>query len=235
MKPVKYFMYLWMTAFAILLFAGSAKADLYWETSSVSVGIPGQSNGNSTQRYYSSPFALRAELGAGHIVIIRYDTMKLYSLDRRKKTYKEVNLAKLSAVPGLSGHDQKKMARLMSTMLWTQATPTDKIRTIAGYRCREYFVRVVIVNGEYWVSKDVTGYRQLKALGDAGQKIAEYNPLFRQFDIAGLVRELDGFPVRTVNHVMGGTVTSTLTRIMQTRLSPALFDVPRNYAIKKRR
>ncbi|MGC9196953.1 MAG: DUF4412 domain-containing protein [Syntrophobacteraceae bacterium] len=233
MKTKNRLFYLWILTVAGLIFTGQAKADLYWETRSVSVGIAGQTNGNSIQKYYFTPYASRVDLGAGKIIIVYYKTRKVYSLDTRTRTCTPIDLSRIGGIPGLSGKDQAKMSQLMGAMLGSQIVSTNKYRTIAGYRCREYFVHVAIVNGEYWVSKEVKGYRELKSLGVEAGVLAQYNPLFRQIDIADLVRKLDGFPVLSVNHVMGGTVRSTLTKIDQRSLPRSLFDIPRNYAMKK--
>ncbi len=235
MKAKKWLIYPWIMALVAALFAGPARADLFWETRSVSVNIPGQSNGDSTQKYYFTPHGSRVELGAGKVIIVRYKSMKLYSLNTRTRTCTEINLARLPKIPGLGGGNQKELAHLIKDMMGVEVTPTDKYRTIAGYRCREYFVRIAVVNGEYWVSRDVEGYEELKTLGAEAEEIAEYNPLYRQVDIAGLVRKLDGFPVRTVNHVMGGTVTITLTKMVRSPLDPSLFEIPQNYAMKTMR
>lgn len=215
-----------------LFLTARAKADLYWESRSVSVGIPGQTNGKSSQRYYFTPYASRVDLGAGKVLIVHYKTRKLYSLNTRARTFTPIDLNRIGGIPGISGKDQAKMAKLMGGMFGTQIVPTDKYRTIAGYRCREYFVHIAIVNGEYWVSKDVKGYRELKSLGAEAGSLAQYNPLFRQLDIPDLVAKLDGFPVLSVNHVMGGTVRTTLTKIDQRSLPASLFDIPRNYTKK---
>jgi hypothetical protein len=57
--------------------------------------------------------------------------------------------------------------------------------------------------------------------------------MLRQFNIAGIVEKLDGFPVYTVNHVLGETVESTLKNVEQRPLDPALFRVPKDYALKQ--
>ncbi|MDR3566939.1 MAG: DUF4412 domain-containing protein [Syntrophobacteraceae bacterium] len=233
MRGKKRLFYPLLLALVATFFAGQARADLYWETRSVSVNISGQSNGNSIQRYYFTPYASRVELGAGNVTIVRYKSMKLFLLNAGKRSCTEINLKKLPQIPGMEGENQKELAQMLGGVMGTQVHPVDRYETIAGYRCREYHVRIAIVNGEYWVSKDVEGYRELKAIGREAEEVAEYNPLFRQVDIAGLVRKLDGFPVRTVNHVMGGTVTTTLTKIVRSPLDPALFTIPRNYTMKK--
>jgi hypothetical protein len=161
--------------------------------------------------------------------------MKLYSLNTGKRTCSVINLRRLPHIPGMEGDNQQELAQMLGGMMTIQVHPVDRYKTIAGYRCREYHVRIAIMNGEYWVSKDVDGYGELRTLGTEAEQVAEYNPLFRQVDIAGLVRKLDGFPVRTVNHVMGGTVTSTLTKVVHSPLDPTLFDIPRDYTRKKTR
>ena len=235
MKAKKWLFYPWMIALAAVFFAGPARADLYWETHSVSVNIPGQTNGTSIQKYYFTPYASRVELGAGKVIIVNFKSRKLYSLNTRARTCTQINLARLPGIPGMSGVNQKQMGQLLGAVMGTVITPTNRYRTIDGYRCREYYVHIAIVNGEYWVSRDVEGYRQLETLGDEAGALAQCNPLFRQIDIPDLVRKLNGFPVRTVNHVMGGTVTTTLTKIEQRHLAPSLFDIPRDYAMKKMR
>jgi hypothetical protein len=230
----------WALCMGIMaLFTGlcvpSANADLYWETENVSTNIPNQPDGTSILKYYFTPNASRVQLSDTKVFIVDYNAMQLYSLDTKAKTFTELNLTQLPGLPGVAAADNKKMAEMLGAIMGTQVTPTDELKTIAGYKCRKYNVRIAIVNGEYWVSKDVRGYRELKALGTKVGAIAEQNPMLRQIDIAGMVEKLGGFPVYTVNHVMGGTVASTLKKIEQKSLDPALFIVPKDYAVKKSR
>jgi hypothetical protein len=92
-------------------------------------------------------------------------------------------------------------------------------------------VNLVMVNGEYWVSKDVKGYKELKAMGTKVASIVDHNPMLSELNIPAMVEKLDGFPVYTVNHVMGGTVQSTLKKIEQKPLNPALFRIPKDYTL----
>ena len=223
----------------VALFTGlctpSANADLYCETENVSTNIPNQPDGTSILKYYFTHNASRVQLGDTKVIIVDYNAMQLYSLDTKAKTFTEMNLSELPGLPGVAAADKKKMAEMMGAVMGTQITPTDELKTIAGYKCRKYNVRIAIVNGEYWVSKDVRGYRELRDMGAKVGSIAERNPMLRQIDIAGMVEKLGGFPVYTVNHVMGGTVASTLKKIEQKSLDPALFIVPKDYAMKKSR
>jgi hypothetical protein len=221
------------------LFAGlcgpSANADLYWETENVFTNVPNQPDGATIQKYYFTSNASRVQLSDTKVIIVDYNAMQLYSLDTKTKTFTEQNLSELPGLSGVAAADQKKMAEMMGAVFGTQVTPTDELKTISGYKCRKYNVRIAMINGEYWVSKDVRGYRELKALGARVGAIAERNPMLRQIDIPGMVEKLGGFPVYTVTHVMGGTLASTLKKIEQKSLDPALFIVPKDYAMKKSR
>ena len=84
-------------------------------------------------------------------------------------------------IQDMPANNKQKMAEMMGAMLAIQAiqaiqiTPTDELKTIEGYHCRKYNVNLAIINGEYWVSKDVKGYRELKALCTRVGTIAERN------------------------------------------------------------
>jgi hypothetical protein len=233
MKMKKWALCLGIVALFTGLCAPSANADLYWETENVSTNIPNQPDGTSIQKYYFTPKASRVQLGDNKVIIVDYNAMQLYSLDTKAKTFTELNLNELPGLPGVAASDKKKVAEMMGAMMGSRITPTDELKTIAGYKCRKYNVHIAIVNGEYWVSKDVRGYQELREVGAKVGAIAERNPLLRQIDVAGMVDKLDGFPVYTVNHVLGGTVASTLRKVEQKSLDPALFIVPKDYAMKK--
>ncbi|HYA42917.1 MAG TPA: DUF4412 domain-containing protein [Syntrophobacteraceae bacterium] len=222
-----------LTALLAAFCARSAWADLYWETESVSTNLSGKQTKTSIQKYYFTPRSLRVELGGSKVYIVDYDAMELHSLDTRAKTCTDLNLTELPGLSGVSAADKNKAAEIVGAMMAIQVTPTDELKTIAGYRCRRFNVRIAIMNGEYWVSEDVAGYRELKSVGAKVGAIAERNPMLRQVDVAGMVEKLGGFPVYTVNHLMGETVASTLRKIEQKSLDPALFVVPEDYAVKK--
>jgi len=221
-------------ALIVGLCASSSYADLYWETESVSTNVPHQSDGTTIQRYYFTPHASRVELGGIKIYIVNYNTMELYTLDTKAKTWAELNLGEqLVIVDGAA--DKKKMSEMLvlGAMMAIRITPTNELKTIAGYRCRKYDVHLGIIKGEYWVSEEVRCYQELRTLGAKVGAAAERYPILKQIDVAGMVKKLGGFPVYTVNHVMGGTVESTLRKVEQKSLDPKLFVVPKEYKMKK--
>lgn len=232
MKTGKWVLCLGIAALLAGLCAHSAWADLYWETESLSINVPNRPDGTSIQKYYFTPDASRVELGGGRVFIVNYNAMELYSLNTRKKTCTELSL---TALPGLPAAGSNAMAQIMGAVMRIQVTPTNELKTIAGYRCRRYNVRTALVEGEYWLSKEVRGYRELKTLAAKAAAVADLSPMLRRIDVAGMLEKLDGFPVYTVNHVLGGTVTSTLRRVGHKSLDPALFAVPEGCTLKKNR
>ncbi len=227
----------WTLCLGIMaLFAGlcspSANADLYFETENISTNIPDQTNGASILKNYFTSNASRVELASGKVYILDYNGMKLFSLNPKAKTYTELSIGKLPRLPDkLGAGKQKLMDEAITAALAIQATRTNEMKTIEGYKCRKYNVNLVMVNGEYWVSKDVKGYKELKAMGTKVASIVDHNPMLSELNIPAMVEKLDGFPVYTVNHVMGGTVQSTLKKIEQKPLNPALFRIPKDYTL----
>jgi len=232
MKTKKWALWFGIAALLAGLCAHHARADIYWESETVSTNIPNQRDGTSVQKYYFTANACRVDLGDRRVLIVDYNTMKLYCLDTKAKTCTELNLTKL---PGLSdaGADSQKVDKMLGAIMAMQVSPTNESKTIAGYRCHKCNVRVAMLDGEYWVSKDVKGYQEWRALGAKAGAIADQNPMLRQIGVAGMAEKLGGFPVYTVTHVMGGTHASTLKRVEQKSLDPALFVVPKEYTVKK--
>ncbi|SPF45573.1 conserved exported hypothetical protein [Syntrophobacter sp. SbD1] len=233
MKAKKWLLCLGVASLLAGACARSATADLYWETESISTNVPHQPNGTSIQKYYFTSTASRVELGGSKVFIVDYSSMELYTLDTKAKTCTHLNLTELAGLPGMAPADKQKMAEMIGSMMGIQITRTGELKNIAGYKCRKYKVHIAMVNGEYWVSQDVKGYKELRCLGAKMGVIADRNPMLKQMHVAGIVDKLGGFPVYTVNHVMGGTVESTLKKVEEKSLDPGLFTVPKDYAIKK--
>ncbi len=220
-------------AFFALFSPAAAHADLYWENINVTRGVPHQKDGTTLQKNYFSSSAMRVEPGDGKVIIVDYDSMTMYNLDPRTKTYSRMNLNDdiPGLPPGASAAQKEQMKQLLGAME-LRITPTNETKTIEGYVCRKYLMSMMMAKGVYWVSKDVKGYRELRAIGTKLMAISEKNPMFQQMNVASMIEKLDGFPVQTENSMMGGTIVSTLKKVEQKRLDPALFKVPKDYALK---
>jgi len=217
---------------SLCLFSAAARADLYWENENVSSGIPNQPAGTTIQKNYFIPTATRIEMGDGKIILLDYDKLMMYSLNPQKKTYTQVNLNDMGMPAKMSGAEKEQMGKMIAGMMnGFQVTATNETQTIAGYKCHKSTANFGMIQGEYWVSKDVAGYGELKAVSAKLGAVLEKNPILRQINVAGMVEKLDGFPVQTTNRVMGGTIVSTLKKVEQRSLDPELFKVPKDYTL----
>ena len=216
-----------------LTFTPMTYADLYWESVAVSGGtpkglpkdLPEQIHDQMSEQFkaktettknYLTSYASRTET-RGMIMIMEFDTMTMYQLDPRTKTYTKLNIMS----------DMGQMAEEM--MKDMKVTPTKETKEIAGYKCKKYNVTVMGMKMEHWLSKDVKGYKEFKAINE---KIFKKNPKLRQMNMGGMSGK-EGFPVKTVSNMMGMKTTTTLKKIEKKSLSKNLFKVPKGYELKK--
>lgn len=209
----------------------AAMADLYWESEQQTKGMPGHPDETKIVKTYLTSYASRTERD-GQINIMNFDTKIMYHINPQAKTYQQINLAEIGKPPAMSGEKGKAQQQMMKNMMGNiQVTPTDEKKQIAGYNCRKYLVSGMMMNSEYWVSKDVKGYDEVKAIGKKVAGIFEENPMMKQMNIAGMMAQLDGFPVQMVMNIMNGTSTTTLKKIEEKSLDKSLFSVPAGYKL----
>ena len=213
-----------------------AYGDLCWESVATTAGKPidlpkslpkqvrdqmlAQFKGTSeTVKHYLTSYASRTEK-KDHIMIIEFGSMMMYQLNPVNKTYTKLNM--MSVMDDTMGEIAKDI----------QVTPTNETKKIAGYKCKKYNVTVMGVKSEHWLSKDVKGYKEYRAISKKMEKKFQKNPRLRQMNIAGISGK-EGFPVKIVITVMGMTTTTTLKKIEKKSLSKNLFKVPGGYKLIK--
>ena len=226
--------WIWVLPLAVvvfIVFSPMAYGDLYWENLVVSGGEPDFLPKNlpkqvreqmlkefksttETERCFLTSYGFRTE-AKDHIVIIEYDTMIMYQLNPLEKIYIKADMKA----------EMEGMAKEMAED--SQITPTDETKKIAGYNCRKYIVTTMDAENEHWLSKEVEGYKEYKAISD---KILQKNPEWEQMNMVGFSGK-HGFPVKTVNNMMGTTLTTTLQKIEKRSLSKELFKVPAGYKL----
>lgn len=223
-----------LAVFILLFVSSTAFCDLMWESEKETTNVPGQQDGITTQRNYYTSNASRVETGDGTVMIMDFDKMMMYRLNTSAKTYSEVNLNDMGAPPNMPPEQKEQMKKMMAGLMASfQVTPTDETQTIEGYQCRKYLVAFMRVNSEYWLSKDVKGYDELKKIGARLSKYYAQNPMLQQMDMAGMMDKLDGFPVMTTTQIMGGSMKTVLKKVEVKPLSPDLFKVPAGYTLQK--
>jgi len=234
--------WMWRLPLALLIFlivSTSAYADLYWESEVRTSGVPAGLEGLPPQarselleqfkpktkavKYYLTSNASRTNISNDIIMITEFDTMTMYQLNVNDKTYTKTDM--------LSEMDQEMPKEMMEI----RVTPTSETKKIAGYQCKKYTVTMMRENSEYWLSKDVTGYKEFKAMTAKFEKKLQKNPMLWKMSVMGMASQLEGFPVRTVMNVMGTTTTNTLKRIEKKSLPKDLFEVPKEYKLQELR
>lgn len=233
MKAWKFATCVGLAAVLALFFAFAAHADLYFEYENVSKGMPHQQDGKRLQKNYLTAAASRIEMGDGKVIIVDYKSPVIYTLTPLTRSYTQVSIDEVPGAPSnASPAEKEQLGRLMGGMMQMKVASTEENKTIEGYKCRKYLVDIALAQGVYWVSKDVPGYLELRSIGSRLAGIAKKNPMLRQMHVAAIVDKLDGFPVQIANSVMGGTITSTLKKVEQRPLDPALFKVPKDFSLR---
>ncbi len=212
-----------------LTVAAPACADLFWQSVQKSQGVPGTPDGSQIVKNYMTKNATRYESN-DNITIVDLEKMKMYSLDPKAKTYREMDLSKMGQIPEMEGEAGKKLMGMIKGLMGSiKVIPTKETRTIAGYPCTKYEVRFMKTRSEHWVTRDIKGFDEMMAYGKRFSEALSKNPMMKQMNIPALIKDLKGFPVQTTVHMMGGKMTTTLQKIEQKRLSPDLFKVPADY------
>jgi hypothetical protein len=151
-----------------------------------------------------------------------------------------MDMKQMGGMPGaaadMSAEEQAMMKQMMEKMAGSmKVTPTNETKKIAGYQCKKVIVSIMGMNTDYWVSKDVKGYKELKKMGARMAEVAAKNPMLQNMNIAGMVEKIDGFPVQMVMNVMGGKMVTTLKEIEEKSLNKKLFSVPKGYLLEQKR
>jgi len=226
--------YLFLAVSVFWLFPLAAFGDLYWESLLETRGVPAgmpknmpkeildQFNKTETIKNYLTSYGSRTEISSGTI-IIDFKTMIMVQLNPTDKTYTKIDM--MAAMEKMKG--QNMMDGLADDM---EITPTNETKKIAGYLCKKYNVRLMGTTSQYWLSRDVKGYKEYQTYNKKMEKIIQKIPAMKQMSMAS---KLDGFPVQTVIDMMGMTSTTTLKRMEQKSLSKDLFQIPKGYKLQE--
>jgi hypothetical protein len=221
-----------IVVFLCLVVSPLAYGDIYWESEQVTKGIEGQQDETTLVKTYFMANAIRTETG-DLITIMDLDAMMMYQLDPTTKTYTQMKMDQI-AMPGMDEKQAQAVQEMMKEMMKNvKITPTNETQKIAGYMCKKYTLTVMTTTTDYWLSKEVKEYAEMKAISSKMIEAFARNPMLKQMNIMGMIDQLDGFPVQTVIQMMGGAITNTLKRIEKTTVDQSLFKVPVGYTLQK--
>jgi len=214
---------------AILVFPGLAFADLYWESEQVTNGVQGQPDQTQMVKNYMTDHASRTDM-EDRVTIMDFDKMVIYQLNPAAKTYVKNDMKDIGRPPGMKDEEVQAFQEMMRKMIGeVKVVATNEKKKIAGYNCTKYELAMMATRSEYWLSREVKGYEEMKAVGRKMAGVFDTNPMLKQMNIAGMMSQLDGFPVQMVTNLMGGTITSTLKKVDVKKLDKNLFIVPAGY------
>jgi hypothetical protein len=223
-----------LLVFFFALAPAAVWGDLYWEAENVSTGLPGQPDGTRIVKHYYAANVSRTDMGDGMVMIMDFNAMTMSRLNTRTKTYTQMDMNQMGP-PGMPAAQKERAGKVMAGMAQSmQVTPTGETKTINGYACKKFNVNFMMMDSEYWVSKDVKGYEELKSSTAKLAGVFEKNPALANMDISGMLAKLDGFPIQTTTHMMNGTMVTTVMHIEQKQLDPSLFKVPSDFTLTQR-
>jgi hypothetical protein len=206
---------------------------VYFETLEKSTGVPGQDDGTRTLKQYVSDSAIRIE-APDRITIVDINTLIMYDLDPTTKMYVPNDIKKIGNMTDVLGEQGGNLLNdLMNQINAKQQTviATKETATIAGYKCRKYLVNHMMAQGEYWLSDQVEGVEELRKFGQTAAAALDQYPLFKQLNVYSIFGQLEGFPVKSITHIMGGVNETILVNSKRQKMDPALFTVPSDYKL----
>lgn len=59
-------------------------------------------------------------------------------------------------------------------------------------------MQVMMVQIEYWVTKDIDHYKELKKIGEKMAQGFDIHPIIQHMNFAAHMKQMDGFPVQTI-------------------------------------
>ncbi|MBN1295876.1 DUF4412 domain-containing protein [bacterium] len=204
-------------------------ADFYYETEIT--GQPG-TTGPTLAKNYISENGMRMETGDGTAMIIDFKKEMMINLDTKKKQYSEVKFEEM--MQPMENDDAKmleQMTKMVDQMLASmQVTPIDETKEINGWNCKKYNVTIMGSTMEYWVTKDIKNYRELEQYIEKYKKVFEKNPLLKNISTGfEMQKKIDGFPIRTINKMMGMEIISTVTKIEDKKIDESIYSVPEGF------
>jgi len=206
-----------------LFLAPFVSADFYYE-SEIS-GQPGVDGVRNAKNYISED-GMRVEAGDGNILIVNFKDAVMYKIDTAKKEYVETKFEDL--MKPLDAKNQEmadQMAKMVEQMMSSiEVNKTEEKQKINGWDCIKYNLTIMGQPSEYWISKDVKNYTDLGNYINKYKKVFEKSPMLKGIS-AGfeMQKKLDGFPIKTINKMMGMEVISTVTKIENTKIDTKYF------------
>ncbi len=229
---MKSFYYVTLLLVGILMLTSSSDGycGYVWEVQREMDGMPGREDGIQRVRNFLDDGYFRSEHD-GIVTIMDFSKRLVYHLDPANKVYRQLDMRTMERADMAGRKRNAVLGRLTGRIAGeARIETTDEVRTIQGYRCRKVVMHAgMVADGEYWISKEVPYASEILQIAGRIARVLEENPNLKSANVLSLMVQLDGFPVQSETHAMGGRTVSILQRISRQNLGKDLFTVPSGY------
>lgn len=230
MKPFCWVALLLVCVTMVVYPASDGYCGYVWEVQRETQGMPGREDGIQRVRNFLDDGYFRSEHD-NIVTIMDFSKRIVYHIDPVHKVFRKLDMRTMERADMGGRKNSPFFGRLVGRVAGeARIETTDEVRTIQGYRCRKVLMHAgMVADGEYWISKDVPYCSEIIHIARQIARIFEENPNLKSANILSLMVQLDGFPVQSETHAMGGRTVSILQRISRQGLGKDLFTVPSGY------
>lgn len=214
-----------------------ALGDLYWEAVTETQGMPALPKNLPKQvldqiksqmppaekkmsKHYLSSRAMRSEDEDG-ITIIDYESMMIYQINPREKTYSQTDMRQVAKMLG----QNMEMGATASTV------NTGEKKKIGGYACAKYIQKTDMGETVFWVTRDIDAYEEFETIAEKLKKYMDKDPSVKKLNMGYDFDHTNGWPVQTVREMMGTTTVTTNRNIRKDSFDKNMFAAPKGYKI----
>jgi len=171
-----------------------------------------------------------------NMVILRLDKDRLYTIDKKAKTYIEMPLSAMTAM--VDDPQMQEMMKTMAGQMKVSITETAETKKINQWNCRKYNQVMTIpmagpVASEVWASPDIKVDYELYAKSAAAMYARMPGMGAAMEEIVKEMKKIKGVPVLTTTtmKMMGAEVKSSeeLLEVNEGKAPASVFEVPAGY------
>ena len=229
MKLNKQFLIICLALFSM---AAMVSADFYYE--SEVTGTPGQTEPQIAKNYISE-YGMRIDNGPTNGMIINFKDEVMYNVNFNEKVYIETKFAEMMQPKDPQEQAQMdQMGKMMRQMIDSmEVNPTEETMKIGDWNCKKYIVKIMGMESVYWVTKDVKNYDDVAKYLAKYKKVFDKSPILKNLSSAfEMQAKIDGFPVKTINKMMGMEMVSTVKKVEEKKIDKKMFLPPEGFTKK---
>ncbi len=226
---MRLFQRIMMVCIMTAMVAPIAMADLYYETRIT--GQPGRTEPGLSKTYMSE-IGTRMETPEGTATIINYKEEAFIELNLKDKTYTLTKFENFMKATGVENEEMAaQMEKMMEQMLGSlEVTRTEETQEINGYKCTKVLVSMMGNVSDYWVTKEVKDYAVLIGKLEKYKDVFSKNQFLKNMTSGfEMQKKIDGFPIKTVNKMMGMEIVSETIKVESKSIDAALFMPPKDF------